>query len=457
MMADNNVDPYELSRDLTEQHKRAKRRREQRKQQENGEQVAPKQPGPRFVNMADVVGWIDDQPHWIDTLRMNLLTEAIEVSATFPPTVAPNGRMRPLREPDDLLNTILYLQVNGFRRGAKSTILDALTLIACRNAFHPVRDYLISLQWDGTERVGSLFREYFNADVAADDQDRSVAYLEHVSTCFMVAAVARVMDPGCKVDHLPVLIGLQGFGKSEGVRALCPDDAWFSDDLSPDLMQRDTKESLVGKWLIELAEVPHVRREVERVKAFFSRRTDRYRRAYDRTTQDHPRQCVFLGTSNDLELIDASGNRRFWPIEVAGDIDVARIIADRDQLWAEAVALYRQGVRWWLAPTIEAIAAERQQAFREHDTWEPILEGWLDQRDAKPCTLLQAMRAIQQIDENLILHGKADQGRVAACLKRLGYQRRQRRIEGVRDYWWMKCTKVWNSENAGDGGDTGDT
>ena len=190
-----------------------------------------------------------------------------------------------------------------------------------------------------------------------------VTYLEHVGLCFMVSAVARIRDPGRKVDYLPVMVGPQGYHKSSAIRALCANAAWFSDDLNTDLAEKDTKSSLTGKWIVELAEMPHAKKEVERVKAFITRQTDRFRRAYDRTMNDWPRQNVFIGTSNDLELIDLTGNRRFWPVEIAGPIDVSRIVADRDQLWAGAVVLHEGGYAWWLAASIEKIAAEQQGRF----------------------------------------------------------------------------------------------
>ena len=163
-----------------------------------------------------------------------------------------------------------------------------------------------------------------------------VVYLEHTATCFLVGGAARIIAPSCKHDHLPVIIGPQRWGKSSGLAALMPAPGWFFDDLSVDLIDRDTKEALVAKWLVELAEFPHIRKEAERVKAFFSRSTDRFRRAYDRLTNDWPRTCFFAATSNSIEFPDVTGNRRYWPFRLARPVDVAAIERDREQLWAEA-------------------------------------------------------------------------------------------------------------------------
>jgi predicted P-loop ATPase len=396
------------------------------------------------VNTLALVNYIETR--WRSAIRINLFTENMTVSEPFPPNGTRSGKWRQFREPSDQLEAMLYFQSNGFPRASKGAVIDALLAVGHRNAFHPVADYLASLKWDGEKRLAKLFHTYFNAEIPTDAQEekKKLAYLAHTGQCFMVSAVARIRVPGCKVDHLPVLVGDQGFNKSRAIRALCRDEAWFSDDLSPDLVDKDTKDSLVGKWLIELAEIPHVRKEVERVKAFFSRQTDRYRRAYDRMTSDWPRQCVFMGSSNDLELIDTTGNRRFWPVEVAGPIDVAPIERDRDQLWAEAVHMFEAGFQWWLPPDIEAIAGEEQERFREEDIWIGQFESWLAIRgkEGKPFTLAAAMcGAFDSLFQDPNAISKADQMCAAGCLKTIGYKRRLKRIGESRQWLWSPGKK----------------
>jgi hypothetical protein len=413
----------------------------------------PKKPKKRGLNALALVNFMAASKAWARALRINLFTETLQVSDQFPPSSPPSGAFRSLREPADLLEAMLYFQGAGFAKAGKALVWDALSVMAHRNSFHPVQDYLNGLRWDGEQRLCDLFQKYFNAEMPdendrladpdeAKPHDKMVAYLEHISLCFMVSAVARIRDPGCKVDHLPVLVGPQGFHKSRAIRALCADPAWFSDDLSTELMERDTKESLTGKWLVELAEMPHAKKEVERVKAFFSRQSDRYRRAYDRTTNDWPRQCVFAGSSNDLELIDNTGNRRFWPVEIAGPIDVEKITADRDQLWAEAVNLYEAGYKWWLAASIEKIAGEQQGRFQDEDIWSGELLAWIedvpeDVPNRTAFTLAEAMvGALIAPDPKQI--PKADQNRAAACLKGLGFRRRRTRCAGPRKSIWTR-------------------
>jgi predicted P-loop ATPase len=145
---------------------------------------------------------------------------------------------------------------------------------------------------------------------------------------------------------------------------------------------------------------------------------------------------VFLGSSNDLEFVDPTGNRRFWPFNV-GAIDVAKIIADRDELWGEAVWLYRNGCEWWLPPKLEIIAATQQSGYVEADLWEEPLETWIDGNpDGQAFTLLQAMQSGLGFGSAATIP-KPDQMRATACLKRLGYRRgpRKRIADGWVRYW----------------------
>jgi predicted P-loop ATPase len=290
-----------------------------------------------------------------------------------------------------------------------------------------------------------------------------LGYLKRIATCFMVAAVARIRKPGCKVDTVVVLVGPENYDKSKGIRALVPDPAWFTDDISPNLIDRDTKESLTGKWLIELAEIPHIRRDNEKVKAFFSRTTDRFRVAYGRATEDRDRQCVFCGTSNDLQLTSETGNRRFWPVPIAKRVDVASIVRDREQLWAEAVHWYQKGFEWWLPPGIEAIASQRQADFLEEDTWVGHVGDWLDGHgagdaivaDTKENARLTAERkaarrfgfAVRELLEGLAFSlrpgdinaaKKSDEARAIRVLKllRYRYDPHKTRRNGQRDRLW---------------------
>jgi len=408
--------------------------------------------GEDTANILALVTHIRTTPAWNGVMRFNQLTEVCEVWPPFPPQNDASGPPRALHDPYDILMAMMYFQANGFPTAGKTTVWDALITAANEHPYHPVRDYLNALRWDGTERVGKLFQQYFKAQLPPDERspsgeaserDRHIAYLEHISIGFMVGSVARVMQPGCKHDHVPVAIGHdQGMQKSRAIQALCHDPAWFFDNMHPDITERDTKESIAGKWIVELAEIPHVRRDAERLKAFLSSSTDRYRAAYGRANQDHPRQSAFIGTSNDLEFTDVTGNRRFWPFVTVGMINIEAILRDRDQLWAEAVTLYRHGVQWWLPPNIEKIAAERQEAFVEADIWDGIIAKWQALHPG-PLTmedLFAKDTGITPYRETAATQ-KADEMRAARCLKRLGWYGSRCTLNGKRAYWWQPRPK----------------
>ena len=397
-----------------------------------------------------------EEPDWRGAIQLNLFTQSVEVCTPFPPRPGQTlGAYRALADPEDILEMMMVVQENGFPNAGKNIIRDALIVVANHRAHHPVREWLDCLEWDGAERLNRLFLDYYPGELPdAQDQkrrDEITSYYEKTGECFAVGAVARAFGPGCKVDCLPVLVGPQAWKKSGAIRALVPVPAWFSDDLSTALIDRDTKESLTGKWIIELAEFPHIRREIEKVKAFFSRQVDRFRRAYDRANRDWPRQCAFIASTNELEFIDVTGNRRFWPIPLAGPADIEAIDRDREQLWAEAVHLYRQGFQWWLTPSLEAIAAKVQEGFLEDDTWDELIADWIERiapRDEQSNLHPFSTRAVLQAlgyglspkeQDKRIVATKVEELRVARCLKRLGYarDRHPRLVRGRRERFWQ--------------------
>jgi putative DNA primase/helicase len=250
----------------------------------------------------------------------------------------------------------------------------------------------------------------------------------------MVSLVARVMTPGAKCDTVPILIGSQGAGKSTGLRALMPDSDWFSDS-SIDFSRKDAYAQLVGIWLYELGELAGIRRrDVEPIKAFISSRRDRYRPAYGRNVIEQPRQCVFAGSTNEQEVLsDRSGSRRFWPIETAA-VDAARIEADRDQLWAEALVWWRTGSQWWLTEVRAAELEEESGAFQAGDPWDQPVRKWIDQRRA-PFTITDILSG--PLEKEIGRLNRADQMRLAGMLKAIGCTKVRRRVEGVRGWYWL--------------------
>ncbi|MGB9043798.1 MAG: virulence-associated E family protein, partial [Pseudolabrys sp.] len=230
------------------------------------------------------------------------------------------------------------LQHAGFARMGWDTVHRAVQVIGDRTRFHPVREYLESLHWDGTDRLSSFFPSYFGT--------AQEPYEKEIGRMFIVGMVARVLEPGCKLDHLPVLEGPQGALKSSACAVL--GGRWFSDHLPDIASGKDASQHLRGKWLIEVSEMHAMgRAEATQLKSFITRQVERFRPSYGRLEVVEPRQCTFIGTTNrDTYLRDETGGRRFWPVKV-GRISVEALTRHRDQLFAEAVVRYRKGERWW--------------------------------------------------------------------------------------------------------------
>lgn len=312
-----------------------------------------------------------------------------------------------------------------FLKPSKETVNDVAVFIARLNKFHPIRDYLNSVQWDGVSRLPSLLPRYFGAE---NDH-----YTQAIGTRFMIGAVARVMKPGCKNDTMLILEGPQGARKSSALETLCGKQ-WFTDQL-PDIT--NTKEvgiQLLGKWIIEIAELSAFSRaESNRIKSSVSSSVDRYRAPYGKVSADHPRQCVFAGSTNDEHYLrDQTGNRRYWPA-IVGRIDIAALKADRDQLWAEARVRYELGEQWWLTETETHLAENEQEDRRETDPWEGRVQDYVSSLNGDLTTpnAVAVHLNIRLPDLNTVMFK-----RIAHCLRAAGYARkRYREIPGGPQIW----------------------
>lgn len=236
--------------------------------------------------------------------------------------------------------------------------------LAWMNPFHPVKEYLVGLEWDGEPRLDTWLMRSAGA--------KDSPYLRAVSAIVLIAAVRRIKDPGCKYDEMLVLESAQGLNKSSALRALCPNGEWFSDDFPLNVTSQRLIEATLGKWIIEAADLAGKRKsEVEQLKAMMSRGTDGPTRlAYAHLPVERPRQFILLGTTNSAAyLVDPTGARRFWPVAVKA-FDVPWIHANRDQLWAEAVARELRGDSIRLPEELWPSAAEEQERRREVDMWE---------------------------------------------------------------------------------------
>lgn len=281
-----------------------------------------------------------------------------------------NGPERKWTDADDIALQLYMQRHVGLHRIGLTTAHDAVKTTAFHNVKNEVKAYLNALQWDGTERLADMLSDGFGA--------QKTAFTQAVGRCWMVSMVARALQPGCKVDTVPVLEGEQGKRKSSALAVM--GGKWYS-ECHESVMSKDFFGVLSGKLLVEISEMhSFTRAEIERIKGIISCQVDRYRKPYGRNTQDHPRQTVLVGTTNrDDWHRDETGGRRFWPVR-CGDIDLAWLEVNRDQLFAEAVASFKTGGAWWDVPVNEQLA--EIDARRDSDAWEPIIEAWLAGRDS---------------------------------------------------------------------------
>jgi predicted P-loop ATPase len=287
---------------------------------------------------------------------------------------------------NDRIELQAWLQSEGLPVNKASVVQDAVIVVAQRWRFHPVQDYLQELRWDGKPRLDHWLEDY----LGATDNDR---YLKAIGAKFMIGAVARAMEPGCQMDTMLVLEGAQGIGKSSAVRALF--GSWTS-DVAHDMASKDAAILIQGIWGGELSEMTAMAKSlIETVKAFISRRVDRYRPPYGRNAIDRPRQTVFIATTNECEYLqDATGGRRFWPVDCE-KIDVDALDRDRDQLWAEAMHRYRAKETWHLARPDEALAFREQQHRRRVSPMETQVLEYADRMLDQSRTRID-MRSILQ-------------------------------------------------------------
>ena len=306
-----------------------------------------------------------------------------------------------------------WLQSQEIPVGSGETIHRAVNTVAERHQFHPIRDYFDAIEWDGTERINYWLSDYLGA---ANNQ-----YTQSIGRKFLIAAMARAYRPGCKVDTMLVLEGPQGFRKSETVNVL--GHPWVSESL-PDVGTKDAMQQLHGAWIIEIAELSAVRhKEVETVKSFISRRVDRFRPPYQRRPDDFPRQCVFIGTTNENQyLLDTTGNRRFWPVEVT-DVDTDALAAARDQLMAEALHCYRQGEPWHFTDDDEIRRARQEQELRRvRHPWEDAIAPILERIElAQENPSVTAKQLLEDLDIPISKQTSWDSRRVAEIVRAQGW------------------------------------
>jgi predicted P-loop ATPase len=323
----------------------------------------------------------------------------------------------------DTANVLKWFQLGDYPNVTLAKVDVAVHLEAVMyRSFHPVRQYLDSLQWDCESRLDSWLENYCVAEIGDDDARH---WAKTVGSKWMISAVARIYEPGCQADHCMVLEGPQGCGKTSALRIL--GEPWFTESLPGDLHSKDASDHIRGKWIVELAELSQIRRsDTETLKAFISRRQEWFRPAYGKKEIAYRRQCIFGGSTNASQyLTDATGGRRFWPVKV-GKIDLESLERDRDQLWAEAVARYQTGEQWWLQDDrLQAIAKAEQEDRYDPDLWEEKILAHLEGLSVTNIpNLLEIVFGKTPAQQE-----RRDQMRASDILKRHGWQLK-RTMEG---------------------------
>lgn len=340
----------------------------------------------------------------------------------------------PVKLLEDRMVNSIWLRIDREHRFRPSFTFyeKVLTDSAYDNAFHPVRDYLNSLKWDGEPRIDHWLATYGGAIDAAESSETKT-FLEAVSSIVLIAAVRRVLQPGCKYDEMLVLESDQGFSKSSALRALCPRDEWFSDDLPLNCDAKEVIERTLGKWIIEASDLVGGRKaDRDHLKSMLSRQIDGpARMAYAHVPVERARQFIIIGTTNSAEyLADSTGARRFWPVRVQR-FNVDGIIKDRDQLWAEAVVRERAGESIRLPEELWLDAGEHQERRREVDAWEELLGDAVEA--VVPASSGRIQVATAQLWEVLgIEPARRDRlgaKRISEIMQRMGFLRANVRID----------------------------
>ena len=273
---------------------------------------------------------------------------------------------------NDDANLRHYLERN-YKIIGKERINDAVSVVANRHRYHPIIEYLESCEWDSVERVDTLLIDYLGAE--------DTPYTRAVTHKTLVAAVARVYEPGCKFDYMLTLSGAQGIGKSTLFDRLGGE--WFSDSLTS-VQGKESYEQLQSVWIMEMGELSALKKsEVEATKQFLSKREDRYRRSYGKRVEQFPRQNIFIGTTNEKQFLrDDTGGRRFWVVDLVNKAE-HNLFDELDKetvkkIWAEAKLYYELGEELKLDPELEEEARAIQEAHGEDNPKIGMVMQYLD-------------------------------------------------------------------------------
>jgi putative DNA primase/helicase len=313
-----------------------------------------------------------------------------------------------------------------------TTVHEALVTAARAHTYNPVVTYLNSTAWDGTERLSSWLMTYMGAEQTGINAV--------IGRWFVISAVARAYQPGCRADHVLVLEGPQGIRKSTAVQILAGE---FYSPGPERITDKDGPQSLRGRWIVELSELDALKgKELSAIKKFITDPVDHYRPSFGRNVVAYPRRCVFVGSTNECTYLhDSTGGRRFWPVKVAvtRPIDADALRRDRDQLFAEAVIAYRNSESWWPTAEIhEQRLTEAQEERYIEDPWTGLVAQYLHELAADHTTVADVLTTA--VKKDAAQWSRKDEMRVAEILKRAGWRRRRSGspVNGKRSWIYLR-------------------
>lgn len=403
---------------------RLDRKADKRVKGPNGESLIVAE-GKPYATLSNAVTILENDPYWAGSaLRYNQFASTIEY------------REKPITDEAETAMALRMSRVYGLELST-TKVAEAARYVAHRRGYHPVQQVLELLVWDKQPRLHRLLDYYLGAENSDMNAELSIRWA--------VGCVARALKPGTKLDQVLLLSGKQGVGKSTALRVLgtlggrFPD--WFSDSaLDFGSNARDAYQAIhSGVWIWELAELASVNpRDVEQVKMFLSSSQDRYRASYARNMTTKKRSTCFVATTNLQEsLRDSTGSRRFWPVTV-GVPRLEELEAAVEQLWAEAVHLYRQGERHWLDQTQSEKLRKHSERYQRVDPWEVTIAEKLPRllaaSDGRYLTVAELLQALEVDTDRQHV---AQSMRIAGILTRLGWTKsRKAQADGGRAWRW---------------------
>lgn len=373
----------------------------------------------------------------LDLVQFNLFSNQIEFRKPAPW----HNQINPIsywRDEDGPMMKLWLEKTLGFYVPT-TKITETLQAIAHLYEHHPVKYYLENLKWDEQARLDTWLEMYCGAP--------DNIYVRQVGAKSLISAVARIMTPGVQNDSILVLEGEQGIGKSSLCRIL--GGAWSAEIIIDPKNAKETVGDMQGAWIIEAAEMEFVKKaDVQSMKAFMTRGTDKVRLPYDRFAKILPRNCVFIGTINpsadNKYLHDATGNRRFWPIAIK-DVNMELLKQDRDQLFAEAYYRFKQGERHYITDVrVKKIAQEETAKRTSGEAWQDIIENWINTTSLKTNKIKMVDIAVDVLGLSAQLYNRHSQSRISQALKNLGYEPKLGRnpVNQAVERYWVKETDI---------------